>query len=133
MNEFKFFGRLGADPEIKYNQNGLAITSIRMAVDKFKMVSKGQWEKETDWFTVDFVGDKAEKLAQKYKKGRQILVSGSVHPWSVETDGQKKKGFNFSGKQFFYVDEKNRSGQPEQPAQTQRQSSVDFGEDEIPF
>jgi len=146
MNMFQFLGRLGADPEVKNSQQGLAITQVRIAVDKFKKVGDNEWDKETDWFSVDFIGRNAERIAARYKKGRQILVSGTVHPWSQEKDGETKRGYNFSGKMFWYVDEKVQSSDSQggnanpmtgalepgtSSAPAQQTSSII--EDEIPF
>jgi single-strand DNA-binding protein len=140
MNMFQFLGRLGADPEITFNQQGLAFTKVRIAVDKYKKgKGDGEWDRDTDWFSIDFVGDKAERLAAKYKKGRQILVTGTVHPWSQEKDGETKRGFNFTGKMFWYIDEKNRSSGDAGADSYQQDAAPSAApvkaiiEDEIPF
>lgn len=72
MNVINVIGRLGADSELRDSKGGRQYLSMRIATDEFK-----NGEKSTAWFNVTFVGDRAAKLQEYLKKGRQVSVVGS--------------------------------------------------------
>lgn len=89
MNVVALIGRVVADPELRYTPNGVAVTTIRVAVDRrFKSASG---EKETDFFDVIAWRQSAEFAANYLKKGRLIGVEGKLQQRSwVQQDGQKR-------------------------------------------
>jgi single-strand DNA-binding protein len=137
MNKFVFMGRLGADPEVKFSTGGWALAKVRIAVDHRKKVEE-KWEKDTNWFSIDFTGDTAETLGKYYKKGRQILIEGEIHPWQAEKDGEKKYGTNFVGRKFWFLDSREAYDSPgevdrSRAAPPPPQTPSLLSEDEIPF
>lgn len=85
MNSIALVGRLGADPEIKYFQNGRHVLNFSLAVDRGrKKPNSDEWE--TDWFKVALWANKsengddskAERLLEKLKKGAVVSVKGAM-------------------------------------------------------
>ncbi len=74
-NRIVLVGRLVADPELRQTQQGIPVTSFRIAVDRPK--SK-DGEKQTDFFGVSIWRQRAERAAEFLQKGRLVLVSGRV-------------------------------------------------------
>lgn len=82
-NVVSILGNLGADPEKKETQNG-AMTKFRVAV---KRIGK---DAETDWVPVTIFGRQAEVAAEYLKKGKQVMVVGSLRVETYEKNGEKK-------------------------------------------
>ena len=89
MNIVALIGRVVADPEIKYTPNGIAVTTLRIAVDRRFKSQTG--EKETDFFDVVAWRQSAEFAANYLTKGRLVAVEGRLQQRSwVQQDGQKR-------------------------------------------
>lgn len=73
LNKIMLIGRLGNDPEMRYSQNGKAITKFRIATD-----SGWGENKQTDWHAVVCFDKTAESCAKYLVKGRQVFVEGRV-------------------------------------------------------
>jgi len=64
-----FEGRLSADAELKYLQNGTALAKLSIGVSE----KRGDaWE--TNYFRVNLWANTAEKMVPKLKKGANVLV-----------------------------------------------------------
>jgi len=63
-------GRLGADPTLKYSDNGEPVTSFSVATSTRK--------DETAWFGVTVWGASADACNQYLKKGSKVLVEGRL-------------------------------------------------------
>lgn len=74
LNEVRILGQLGADPELRYTPSGNAVCNLRVATNQR---IKGQ--NQTEWHRVVVWRKQAEDCAQYLKKGRQVLVTGSLH------------------------------------------------------
>lgn len=90
LNKVMLIGRLGADPEIRYTQDGTPVASLSLATNR--SVKKGdQWEDETDWHRV-IAWRKLAEICERYlNKGSQIYVEGQLRTRSWEDkDGNKR-------------------------------------------
>lgn len=74
-----FDGILGADPDIKYNQNGDATARVRVAhTERRKNPQTGKWEDgQTTWATVFVSGYAAENVAA-LRKGDRVHIAGAA-------------------------------------------------------
>ena len=90
LNKVMLIGRLGADPEIRYTQDGTPVASLSLATGR--SVKRGdQWEEETDWHRV-IAWRKLAEICERYlNKGSQIYVEGQIRNRSWEDkDGNKR-------------------------------------------
>ncbi len=71
-------GHLGTDPEMRYLQSGLAVTSFRVAVNTAHRGRDEMPIKETTWFRISVFGKQAELCNQYLTKGRTVLVEGTL-------------------------------------------------------
>ncbi len=71
-------GNLGSNPEMRYLQSGLAVTSFSVAVNSVRKGQNGESSKDTIWFRVSVFGKPAELCNQYLSKGRQVLVEGTL-------------------------------------------------------
>ncbi len=65
-------GNLGRDPELRYTQEGKAVATISVAVNK-----KQGDQKVTHWYSVSLWNGTAESVCKYLKKGSRVLVQGS--------------------------------------------------------
>lgn len=89
MNRAVLTGRLGADPEVKQTQSGVAVCQFRLAVDrKFK---DKDGNRVTDWINIVAWRNTAEFCARYFKKGAKIGVEGTIQTRSYDAqDGTKR-------------------------------------------
>ena len=89
LNVVALVGRMAADPELKYTPSGVAVCSLRIAVDRRFKSESG--EKQTDWIDIVAWRQSAEFAANYLTKGRLIGVQGRLQTRSwVQQDGQKR-------------------------------------------
>ena len=81
----QFIGRLGADVEVKYFDNGNVVAKGRIAINK--PGAKRDDGQAPDWFTVEVWGEDGQAFADQAKKGDRIAVTGRVktNKWTTKT------------------------------------------------
>jgi single-strand DNA-binding protein len=72
-NNCNFICRLATDPEVRYFENGNSVTRFRVAI----VAGWGEYE-EANFFDVEFWGQRGEALAERFKTGGQIGISGEL-------------------------------------------------------
>lgn len=80
-------GRLGRDAELKYLPDGTPALRFSIAVARYEK-GAGERNEATDWWDVDFLGKRAESVAQYLTKGKRVGVSGST-ALRKSKDGEK--------------------------------------------
>jgi single-strand DNA-binding protein len=78
INKVILVGNLGNDPEVRYAQNGNAITTISVATSESWKDKDGNLQERTEWHRVKFFGRLAEIAGEYLKKGRQVYIEGSL-------------------------------------------------------
>ena len=109
MNVVALVGRVVADPELKYTPSGVAVCSLRIAVDRRFKSESG--EKQTDFFDVTAWKQTAEFAANYLTKGRLIAVEGRLQQRSwVQQDGQKRYKIDVVANSIQGLDSKPKEG-----------------------
>ena len=87
VNKVQLLGRVGKDPEMRYTPNGAAVTTLRLATDRYRKDA----EDETDWHDVVVWGGTAEAVNQYVAKGDRIFLAGRLvqNSWEGD-DGQRR-------------------------------------------
>lgn len=79
LNKVTLLGNLGADPEIRYSQDGKAIATLRLATSKkWKDKNTGKPVEHTEWHRCKAFGRTAEIAGEYLKKGRQVYIEGEL-------------------------------------------------------
>lgn len=90
LNSVTLLGNLGADPELKVSQGGMAVLNLRLATSKSWFdKEKNERQEQTEWHRVVVFQKRAEGLAKILKKGDRICVLGEIKTSSYEKDGVK--------------------------------------------
>ena len=93
MNNVALIGRLTRDPELRYTQNGAAVVRFTIAVDRRMSKERKREAEASNQQTADFISctawrQTAELIANYFKKGNRIGVTGRIQTGSYERDGQ---------------------------------------------
>jgi len=90
VNNIYLLGNLTRDPEIKYTNEGIAITEMGLAVNKKWTDKNGKESEMVDFFNVTTWGSLAENCSAALKKGDRVLISGHLNLRSWENKEGKK-------------------------------------------
>ena len=91
VNKVILVGNLGNDPEVKYTQGGMAITTLSLATTSVRKDKDGQQIEKTEWHRVKLFGKLGEIADEYLKKGRQVYIEGSIrYDKFTGTDGQER-------------------------------------------
>lgn len=88
MNKIILIGRLTKDPDLRYTQNGKAVCSFTLAVDR---PYTNQEEKEADFINIVAWNKSGENAAKYLAKGRQAAVEGRLQIRTYDGDDGKKR------------------------------------------
>ena len=89
LNKAILIGNLTADPELKQTPNSVAVVSFTIAINRRK-TKEGQ--QTADFISIVAWRQTAEFVARYFKKGKPILVCGSLQSRSY-TDSQGNKRY----------------------------------------
>ncbi len=104
FNKVILGGRLTADPELRQNPSGIAVTSFSIAVNR--RFSKNA-EQQTDFFNIVAWRQNAEFISRYFRKGSSICVVGTVQNRSwTDQQGQKRYTTEIIVDEAHFVDSK---------------------------
>ena len=91
INKVILVGNLGDDPETKYTQGGMAVTTVRLATTSVRKDRDGNQQERTEWHRVKFFGKLGEIAGEYLRKGSQCYVEGSIrYDKFTGQDGQER-------------------------------------------
>jgi single-strand DNA-binding protein len=137
INKVMISGRLTKDPELRYTPSGVAVTTLRMAVNS-SFFSKDK-EKREEVCYIDVVAwrRQAETCVEYLRKGSPAFIEGRLQSRNWETqDGQKRSTIEVQADRVQFLEwagdrEKAPAGGSEQaPPRTAPPAGED---DDIPF
>jgi single-strand DNA-binding protein len=72
-------GNIGRDPEMRFSQNGTAVTNFTVAVNRTPRNQQSQGEEQPpDWYRVVCFGRRAETADQILRRGLRVYVEGQL-------------------------------------------------------
>lgn len=105
FNKVILGGRLTADPELRQNPSGIAVTSFSIAVNR--RYSKNASEQQTDFFNVVAWRQNAEFISRYFRKGSSICIVGTIQNRSwTDQQGQKRYATDIIVDEAHFVDSK---------------------------
>ena len=91
VNKVILVGRLGADPEVRYTQDGTMVTNLRLATNERWKDKSGERAERTEWHKIVTFGKLAEVCGNYLSKGSLIYIEGRIQTRSWEDrDGNKR-------------------------------------------
>jgi single-strand DNA-binding protein len=89
INHVVLVGRLTRNAELKYTNNGSAVSKFGIAINQRKK-KDDQWVDEAHFFDIVLWGKTAESLNQYLVKGKQVGIEGQLRQDRWEQDGQAR-------------------------------------------
>ena len=78
LNKAMLIGNLGADPELRYTQSGVAVASLRIATTRRWKNKEGQQQEQTEWHNI-VAWDRLGEICNEYlHKGSKVYVEGRL-------------------------------------------------------
>src|SRR5881296_4284905 len=93
INRVVLVGNLTRDPELRHTPSGMAVCSLRLAVNtRRKDSATGEWTEKPNYFDITVWGNQGESCAQYLAKGRPIAIDGRLEwrEWEAQ-DGSKRQ------------------------------------------
>lgn len=106
LNKIFIMGRLTRDPELRRTQNGTAVTSFTLAVDRDFKNADGT--KETDFIDCVVWRQTAEFVSKYFTKGRMAVVEGrlQIRDWQ-DKDGNKRRNAGVIADNVYFGDSRS--------------------------
>ena len=91
LNKVMLIGRLGADPEVRYTQDGTMVTNFNLATDEQWKDKNGERIQKTEWHRIVTFRKLAEICGNYLAKGRLVYIEGRLQTraWD-DRDGNKR-------------------------------------------
>lgn len=122
-----------ADPELRRTQNGTAVASFTLAVDRDFKNQNG--EKETDFINCVAWKGSAEFASNYFSKVRMAIVDGrlQMRDWT-DKDGNKRRSFDVVVQSMYFCDsKKEETAYPSAQDLANRFEELDNSEEILPF
>ena len=102
MNQVVLIGRLVRDPELRYSQNGIAVTTFTLAVNRPFISQNGD---KVDFIDIVTWRKLAEVVANNLQTGRLVAVIGSLQIRSYDDqNGIRRKAAEVVANQVKFLD-----------------------------
>ena len=136
VNKVILIGNVGADPDVKYLEGGVAVARFSLATSEVYNNKNGERVTQTEWHNIVLWRNLAQ-IAEKYvKKGMMLYVEGRLRTRSWDDqNGVKRYTTEIYGDNFQMLSRKQDNG--EKPQDTSMPQAPDRGgsddSDELPF
>jgi len=140
INRVVVVGNLTKDPELRHTPSGMAVCSLRIAVNtRRKDQASGEWTEKPNYFDVTVWGNQGENCAQYLSKGRPVAVDGRLEwrEWDAQ-DGTKRQAVEIVADSVQFLGGRGETeSQPQYVPAAAAAENADFGagggDDDIPF
>lgn len=136
VNKVILIGNVGADPDVKYLEGGVAVARFSLATSEVYNNKNGERVTQTEWHNIVLWRNLAQ-IAEKYvKKGMMLYVEGRLRTRSWDDqNGVKRYTTEIYGDNFQMLSRKQDNG--EKPQDTSMPQAPDLGgsddNDDLPF
>lgn len=132
LNKIVIMGRLTRDPELRHTQQGTAVASFTLAVDR-----DGK-EKKTDFIDIVAWRNTADFVVKYFTKGRMAVVEGrlQIREWT-DPNVKKRKAAEVVADNVYFGDSKRESDsrEPVNYGEPQQDQFAELADDDgdLPF
>lgn len=113
MNDCKFMGRLTADPELQYTNDGKSVCKFSMAVNRDYKNAEGKYD--ADFFNYTAWNKTGEVIAKYVKKGHRLIVHGNLRNRKYQAnDGTNRTVTFINVNSIEFIEKFNSNKQQEQ-------------------
>ena len=136
VNKVILIGNVGADPDVKYLEGGVAVARFSLATSEVYNNKNGERVTQTEWHNIVLWRNLAQ-IAEKYvRKGMMLYIEGRLRTRSWDDqNGVKRYTTEIYGDNFQMLSRKQDNG--EKPQDTSMPQAPDLGgsddSDDLPF
>lgn len=130
MNTILLLGRLTADPDIRYSNEGKAVARFSIAVNRR---FKREGEADADFFNCVAFGKTAEFMERYFHKGMKAVVTGELRNNHYEKDGVKHYSEQIIVNTVEFAESKQSNDAPAPAPQDNFIAVSETDLDELPF
>lgn len=135
MNIIHISGNLTRDVETRYLPSGTAIGAFGIASNrKWRDQTTKEMKEEVTFVDITVFGKQAETVAQYFKKGSPILITGrlKLDQWDDKKTGDKRSKLGIVMEQFeFMGGKKSEQSAPSKPTAPATETKAE--DDDVPF
>lgn len=133
LNKVFLTGRLTRDPELRYLPSGTPLCKMGLAVSRNYKTREGDRREETLFIDVTAWRGTAEYCGENLKKGRPLMVEGTLQSdqWEDKNTGQKRTKIEVRADRIQTLDWDSDGGSKSKPAPREIEEPVP--EDDVPF
>jgi single-strand DNA-binding protein len=91
VNKVILVGHLGADPTMRYTQNGTPVAQFNLATTERFNDRSGERQERTEWHRIVAWAKLAEICNQYLKKGKQVYIEGRLQTRQWEDQSGNKR------------------------------------------
>ena len=136
VNKVILIGNVGADPDVKYLEGGVAVARFSLATSEVYNNKNGERVTQTEWHNIVLWRNLAQ-IAEKYvRKGMMLYIEGRIRTRSWDDqNGVKRYTTEIYGDNFQMLSRKQDNG--DKPQDTHMPQALDLSggddSDDLPF
>lgn len=117
LNKVQIIGWLGRDPEMRFTEDGTALTTFRLAVGSTWTDRNDTEHDDTEWFRVVAWERQAETANEHLTKGDQVYIEGRLRTRRyTDKDGVERTAVEVVATQVIFLGSAQRVREPEADA-----------------
>jgi len=134
VNKVILIGRLGADPEVRFTQDGTMVANLRLATNEYRKDKNGERVERTEWHRVVTFGRLAEVCQSYLAKGKLVYIEGRLQTRSWEDkEGNKRSTTEIVAATLQMLDGKGQGKGQDAWAEPTAHPESDQIPDDVPF
>ena len=91
VNKVILIGNVGADPEVRYLEGGVAVANLRLATTERYKNKNGENIDQTEWHNIVLWRGLAEIVEKYVKKGMRLYIEGRIRTRSWDDQNGVKR------------------------------------------
>lgn len=91
VNKVILIGNVGADPEVRYLDGGVAVANLRLATTESYKNKNGEKVDQTEWHNIVLWRGLAEIVEKYVKKGMRLYIEGRIRTRSWDDQNGVKR------------------------------------------
>lgn len=91
VNKVILIGNVGADPEVRYLDGGVAVANLRLATTESYKNKNGEKVDQTEWHSIVLWRGLAEIVEKYVKKGMRLYIEGRIRTRSWDDQNGTKR------------------------------------------
>lgn len=134
LNKVILIGNLGADPRLRYTQNGNQVASFSVATSERWKGQDGKVQEQTEWHRIVAWGKLAEICNQYLHKGSRVYVEGKLQSRKWRDQGGVERAITeVIARDMKMLDAGAGAKQEQEPLEPQQWNPQAPPDDDVPF